>query len=442
MKSAYCQIVIFIILSNSVVAFNIDSSITIVNIPKSTTAKVSNIGSSNFSIEIKILGPKDTSKTTDVLLLIAIDDDEKFSGLEIFTKSIYISKYEFQNNLASSGISKEVYKTIVGTFNHDTAFVTNVNKILRIQVSTSTKNVQINNPLSTVKFVKSSFSQNHDGVSLAIGTNFDIADGLKVNSFYGRISVLEKELFKIKNEPKGFGKFIKTIGLFGGIYQNRYVTIKGRPEFSPYYKVNSIGNFDSVSVTRAYASKSQTIKSNNYGLLLSLPIYISTYSKPNHSVYFSITPIDFEIILRNTLNTFTFSYQDSSLVKKPISFLNDSIADNSTEQQFVDKFVGLVTLSYNMHGKDYNVFIKASPISLFWTNSINNNLEERSSNSNHRSKIIPAYSFYFGVTERKFGIRIGGEFKGSYGIRNPFFNLFITKSFDFARFGDAFKGGE
>ena len=53
------------------------------------------------------------------------------------------------------------------------------------------------------------------------------------------------------------------------------------------------------------------------------------------------------------------------------------------------------------------------------------------------------YSFYFGITEKNTGFRIGGEFRGIYGSTElPFYNIFITKTLAIGDISKALSKGE
>lgn len=135
--------------------------------------------------------------------------------------------------------------------------------------------------------------------------------------------------------------------------------------------------------------------------------------------------IDFEAVMTKETIAYTFEdiHKDTISVTGPV--LDSLHVPFTVNRSFVNYYWGFTNFQYNYEGNKYNFFIKATTLGISWMGGA--------------SRPCINYSFYFGISENKFGIRIGGEFKGNYGNPDPYFNLFITKSFDFSKFGDLMK---
>ncbi len=264
-------------------------------------------------------------------------------------------------------------------------------------------------------------------VTLSLGANMDLSDGITVNTFYGRLSFVCHNI--LQSEKAWFRKnILSKMGIYGGLYQHKYnSTNETNDKANYYYSYINKDASNHLLIERSYSKLNLKSSFNNYGLILTLPFNLTNHvisaEKIRHNIYF--TPFDFEAVM--TIKTTDFSFKDIQTDTITSSYIVlDSLHNLYTiENQFVDYYWGFSNLQYLYDGNAYDFFIKATPLGLNWRGG------------NSRPKLN--YSFYFGITENNFGIRIGGEFKGIYGYPKPFFNLFITKTFAFSKFGDLMK---
>lgn len=263
-------------------------------------------------------------------------------------------------------------------------------------------------------------------VTLSLGANLDLSDGITLNTFYGRISFLCHNICKSEK-----GKFRKNIlskmGIYAGLYQSKYISTDN---FAPnLYYYNPIGRVDpnNYLVERSYTKLNSSNSFNNYGLVLTLPFNVTNQGffgdGIKHNVFF--TPFDFEAVMTRKTTSYTFEDIHTDTISLSGPKLDSLHVPFTRSQNFVTYYWGFTNFQYNYEGNKYNFFIKATPLGISWIGGA--------------SKPCINYSFYFGIAENNFGIRIGGEFKGNYGKPDPYFNLFITKSFDFSKFGDLMK---
>jgi len=264
-------------------------------------------------------------------------------------------------------------------------------------------------------------------VTLSLGANLDLSDGITLNTFYGRISFLCHNICK---SEKGYFRrnILSKMGIYAGLYQSKYSSTDETKLSSGYY-YNSVGRIDQSNylVERVYVNLNSHNSFNNYGLVLTLPFNITNQAafgdSIKHNIYF--TPLDFEAVMTRKTISYTFEdiLKDTIIKSGPVL---DSLHKPYTEKNsFVTYYWGFSNFQYSYSGNTYDFFIKATPLGMSWIGGAHNPCMN--------------YSFYFGISEKKFGIRIGGEFKGNYGSSNPYFNLFITKTFDFSKFGDLMK---
>ncbi|REJ81321.1 MAG: hypothetical protein DWQ44_09715 [Bacteroidetes bacterium] len=426
-------LIIFFKFSKSI---EVDSSKAIVIAPTQFVLELNNKSKNYFDIPIKAIKPLNNSSIKDVILKITIDtltfpDSKK---LILFNDLIAIDSLEFILN-------DTISKFIRGYVLVDTTFYNNQNKLFKFTVKKHFTNSHSDEIQSTiiVQAISSTESpgtsenvsqtkSTSDQVSLAIGTNLDLADGADKLSFYGRISFFDpivfdtiSSLFKSKT-----WKPFKKIGIYGAVYQNRFTTLIQTTPEQEYYKVSAIYNNDSLRINRTFGSQKTTKRFDNYGLVMSLPITISVNlnSKPKHNRYFSVTPFDFEVLLRKAITEYSYTNSASDTIYINKTELNTKIlALDQTTEDFVDKYWGFITFQYSMSGVNYKVFIKSTPLGMYWHDD--------------KTTKYGFYSFYFQFTENNLGLRVGGEFKGVYAKAKPYFNLFITKSINLSKVGDA-----
>lgn len=427
-----------------------DKAKVVVPVQKEFVVGVSN--PTNIEIKIEVNKPSDANKIKNVLLKISLNaaDFEDSKYITVKNEVIAIPASDFST-------SDKVVKSIYCSVETDSSFELNKNKLAAIKIEAYDSNtlVKIDHEQCIIKLIKSFASASgEDGVSFALGTNLDLADGSDPLSFYGRLSYFDHSILKVKkkkkvngtnndkkeepkkdqnsdkeNEYSTFGCIFNTMGIYGGVYQNRFVKdVETTPEME-FYKALAIYNDDSIKVNRTFGTQKTTTRFDNYGFLLSLPFTLSSKKAetPRHHGFFSFTPIDFELIFRKAITSYEYTNSISDTIKIQKDSINSTtLIKGETTVDFIDHYWGLTTFQYSMSGQKYKVFIKGTPLGLYWHDGL-------------KAKYA-CYNFYFGVTERNLGIRIGGEIKGIYSKDPPFFNLFITKSFNLSKLGSALIG--
>lgn len=258
-----------------------------------------------------------------------------------------------------------------------------------------------------------------DKISFSLGTNVDIADGPKLNSFYGRLSI---------NQPNALAnKFIGgSLGIYGSLYQNKYINQENKYDINYYYRLKSIDASGNFEYSKIYGERKETISSNNYGLVLSIPVSYSKLEDTKIKHKFGWTFLEFETIIRKITTASEIDTLNALSIILPYRILSDSLTPNpSVNKTVVDEYWGTFSLHYEYNGEKYSAFIRAIPIGIYWNNEDN---------------VARAYySYYFSVKENNLGIRIGGELKGLINDRAPFLNLFLTKSINLSEIGKAIK---
>lgn len=398
---------------------NRDSVNAVISVNAPAFLEVDTLHKANeFDIEVYVFSPMSTDSIKDVVVKLSaetVDYDNKY--LTLSNNRIFVSKAELKaDTVVKLNIKCEVKV--------DSTFKLNENKVFLVKVSNfgSNEKIKIETDALIIRAVLSFRTAGGiDGVNFALGANFDLADKVKLNSFYGRLSYFNPVV-------KDLGeKWFKSIGIYGGIYQNKYVSNETTEPENEYFKVLSIRNDDTLTINRISATRTVKTSYNNYGLLISIPFtFFKSDENQNKKVYLAATFFDFEGVLRKTTDSYTYttSLSDTFNIKKSDFVQSNTLIDSKTEDHY-DKYWGAATLQYSHSRANYKIFIKGALWGLYWQDDIK---------ATHSF-----YSCYFGITERKFGIRIGGEIKGVYGQPNPFFNLFLTKAFDLAKLGEGLK---
>ncbi|MCW3104464.1 MAG: hypothetical protein JWO09_2904 [Bacteroidetes bacterium] len=420
-KSHLLTLSICIFLYNHLFSTERKDSISIIEIKSFMEIAVDSFQSNRLVIELTLKTPKDSSKVdAPIYLKITANKglfDNKYLSLE--TTAIIISEDELKTN-------KVIKKIIYGSIRVDETYELNKNKLLSVSVEKFIPNSLVEIPVSSC-LVKVQLlhkkKPSKDGVSFALGSNFDLADKTQLNSFYGSLSYFKPNVIhrERNNGP------VYHLGIYGGIYQNKFITQKTTEIEKEHYQLLASYNNDSVQVKKSFTSKTTIISNNNYGLLISLPFTVYANVNSSSKQYISFTPIDFEALLRKetTSYEYTSSSKDTIFNTHRSSVPDTSLIQDVTIKNNFDKYWGTLTLQYSYSGSSFRVFMKSTPCGLYWRNN--------------DGKTSLYYSFFFSITEKNFGLRIGGEFKGIYGNPEPYFNLFITKAFDFSAIGKAIK---
>lgn len=248
--------------------------------------------------------------------------------------------------------------------------------------------------------------QNTDkNMSIAMGANFDFANGIDAKSLYAKLEFFEPRLLYW---GKGFG-----LGLYCGLYQSKYIS----SDLS-----DSLRSFDVISQSNTKISfldnkinHKQTTTVDFVDLFISFPLCGFQSDKLGifYSPEFEIKRINQHIDQAYT-TTSTTTYKDTSVIFYDNFIKKQNILDKyqkNNDTQYYDKHIGY--LNFILTYKDNSKSIFLSSTLLGW-----------------HIRRGPYYQYKFDIVENKYKIALGGEFSGIYKTSELYMGIHLSKLFN------------
>jgi hypothetical protein len=269
-----------------------------------------------------------------------------------------------------------------------------------------------------INILKTTESLNSGGVRLSVGTNLDFKDGIVANSFYGRLSFFKQFATSTNDIPRillnnskyitvnGINCLINHLGLYTGVYQNRFITTENSSQVEVYHPLKYL-NSDTLNARKISGTQRTKSSITNYGVFMTLPYTWLRNKNEQSSISFTASFVNAEIILQMVAEEYTYSDTNSINVKIRSEYLN---SNNLKPKYDLDKqsktfyreesYLSFTNFGYTYINKYIHLFFSAEPFGYHY-----------SSNSGNWSKY---FKFYLTVTETKLGLRIGADFRGDY----------------------------
>lgn len=240
-----------------------------------------------------------------------------------------------------------------------------------------------------------------------IGSNFDFSNGIQANSLYAKVSVFSPNLV------------FNRLGLYSGMYQNSFI--------SKDSTTNGLGidfldmQYDTISFIANRISYKSTSKTNNVALFIGMPVRLTKPSK-----YFNLywSP-EFEIIkVNNSLRREYNIYHSDTLLNKTWPYFDgytsEGILVNPDQvliiSQYYLKHFGIANFILTIEDDKKSLFL----LGTLWGYA---------NPSNDRKSY---YQFKFEISEKKYGISLGGEFRGFYSS-DPYIGIHLSKLFNLSK---------
>ncbi|MCF8296608.1 MAG: hypothetical protein K9J13_03600 [Saprospiraceae bacterium] len=250
------------------------------------------------------------------------------------------------------------------------------------------------------------------------GANFDFKDGVKINTFYGKISFFKPGL-TLNNR----------IGFYSNIYQNNIVSNDSNLFGHDIKTLSNIN--DTISYVSNFIKYNNNQSNKNIALCIGVPLQVLPWDRKGKSDAFKffISP-EFELIKVNTTNSreFTLISSDTILNTTTSFYLSDISSKRiiSVAQQF-DSYttylkhfgIGTVLLTYETDKS----FIYLSG-TVWGFGYVNNKVRAKQ-----------YYQYKLQISEKKYGISLGCEFRGFYQ-EDPFISIHLSKIFDLSKLSD------
>jgi hypothetical protein len=247
----------------------------------------------------------------------------------------------------------------------------------------------------------------------SLGTNFDFADGVKPMSLYAELSTFYPDLIPLKNSQKR--KSIRSLGIYGGVYQNRYISQDSNTVNVIFHRGLIIQN-DTVELKESYIRKKK-VQINNLGFYFGGLLQLFNSSKGDYD-FNSYLSLHFELLQQKAITNYSFE-----------SVSIDTIF-NSTEKLEITPFK-LPTQSFNYNNLCYiglglPMQVKNDKVELNFCPCFGEGW------INH-GKLQLFYLYKFSFAEYKYGICIGGEFRGFFGHESTSISLYLSKLLDISK---------
>lgn len=279
-----------------------------------------------------------------------------------------------------------------------------------------------------------------------VGTNFDFADGLQPNNFFGGVFLYERDIrpsipftFIGKRHKDDIAK-PSNFGIFAGVFESKSVTdVRDSNLTRRYYDQNSLALIDTLGRRGVFGDtgvlKTSTVV-KNIGLFFSPQIRLTNGTANTDGLHVSLS-LWIELQWQRISNNIDYSglkRKDTTFVR-PADLNLYATPEVKKEIDVRSHYIG-IGLPIFYKRDDANAFI--NPVigisnqpgsELIRTSFKTSALPERSWQ--------PFYMFQFRLNEEHFGMAFTGEVRGLLKKGNPpFVSLALTKKFDLSKFLD------
>lgn len=343
----------------------------------------------------------------NVTIKISCDIDSCKKKIILLEKSVVIQ---------DSNNKRDTFYIHIKIQNDSVIKTTNDIFILKI-TSDDTIDFGINNHTVLIKEYKDIYDPDNP-YKFAMGGNFDFEDGIKPKSFYAELFTFQPDLITLTKKESDDKKtnWFKTCGMYGGIYQSRYFSPDSNS--STITSLVPINNSNDTLFSRESFNRKPSTVIKNIGFYFGPTFHIlgSSNSDISFNLYCSL---HIEIIHQQRITNYT--YETMSIDTMPYSL----IPSRPTGVEKIDKKIEMVDNHYlglgipiQVKNKKAELNLRIVPAGFYWkTNGHPYNF----------------YLFQFSIVERKYGICLGGEYRGNYGNKETFIGIYLSKSFDLTK---------
>lgn len=281
------------------------------------------------------------------------------------------------------------------------------------------------------------------GLRFSLGANLDFGEGLKANSFYGRLSHWAPSFAGAI--PRAVPKdgltltWAQRLGFYGGVYGNNFQqATQERLRQGSFYDILEFPRADSVRLMRQGRTESSDATFQNLGAFISFPYTVFAKGGSDRtSTFVSIAPLPYEGIWER--QTETFKYTDLPGVPDTAMYhvaLLDTLETNGQtgDRRYLARntrrstpfhtYLGLGDLLMSWHESRMTVLARLIPYGWHF-----------SPGSNTR----PFFNLYFTATHQM-GLRMGVDLRKDYGSAPALINVFLTKDFDLKTLSEGLFG--
>ncbi len=272
-----------------------------------------------------------------------------------------------------------------------------------------------------------------------VGSNFDFADGLKPNNFFGGVFLYDRDIrpifYKRSTRPADRSK---NLGIFAGVFESKTISDVFSQDFTvrPYYNSTSVKllRSDSVGVFRDTGRLVKTQVVKNIGLFVSPQVRLTDGSSNAEGAHvFLSTWMELQWQRLSVKSDFTGQARYDTLYS-PRSELNryDNADSGSVEKDIRTHYFGFGLPIYYKKG-DANLFL--NPVIGFSNQPLQKEIDAALTGDDLKRTWRPFYIVQFRLSEEKYGISFTGEVRGL--IRKdsrPFVSLALSKKFDLTKF--------
>ena len=325
----------------------------------------------------------------------------KLQDCYLFTKTIKL----LPNKKISDTITEQL---VFAVFNNEDSNNTDVVYRITATIDKMSTNCIIN-ILKPNEMHKLNYNNPYNFI-VNIGSNFDFSDGLKANSLFAKVSIFNPNLLKNR------------IGIYAGMYQNTYISKDSTTNRFAIEILNERN--DTISFVKQSISYKSNSKINNISLFLGIPVRL-TMPKKEFSLYWAP---EFEILKINESITKEYNvYEIDTMRNMSISFYRGLLTVvqpiNLQQKEFINQYYikhfGFANFILILEDNRKSFFLSAT---IWGLGKISWEPESY-------------YQFKFDISEKKYGLTLGGEFRGFYG-RDPYIGIHMSKLFDISKLVD------
>ena len=263
---------------------------------------------------------------------------------------------------------------------------------------------------------------------LSIGANFDLIDGLSINSNYTDISVFHPQIWRSQNQERKTGKSFSGKERWGmdiWLYQSRSVS-ENQLASTP---VNDTSVFLPFSDSIFSGSGTNQVMTRD-----NLGFYFSPIFRLNKLPTSDYSPMSI-YVLGQLEFTRTRTFEKNPEI---------SLAQNDPISNLSYTGYGGLGLLFHHSSKSVDLFLKLSSGITFFDHPVQ---YPQDGISNMSTPNPMYYQSQLRIQEKQFGLKLGADVRGFFHIKNqssnstgfyPVFTLFLAKEFSFSQIGRLF----
>ncbi|WP_452601648.1 hypothetical protein [Pontimicrobium sp. MEBiC06410] len=372
-----------------------------------------------FSIQLK--GNYIPSKSDNIEVEIISNNDELNLFLDKKKNKFIISSSKLEDNLLFINDSNPLianFKSLVESFRTQKGILSLIIKPVQqksFALNGNTISINLVSPEKHIllKLEKETFNSAYN---FYLGTNFDLENNIKANSFYSEIDAYLPDLFFKNKKGNYFG------GIRAGMYKNRSLsTSKERTADTPLIEIiENSPESDSVTIENKRIIRTPKTSYDNLGFYAELLLKI--YKSKNHDFKMFLAPRA-EVIQR--IETTSYDVEDF------ISFGTETIPRDSLNDRTIRSLLALnrerTVKYYNSYfGLGLPTFYNNKGVEIFFNPVIGMGDAAPFRRSDKSNKFFGLFQFH--IIEKKHGIKLNGEIRKFFNAnQDPFIVVNLSK---------------